>query len=481
MKHNIIFLLIDSFRADKCYGKSKTSKTPNIDSLIKSSAFFSKSISSADGTTLSMNSIFTGLFPFKTGTRVRKLQLHDTNYLDILKKNGYHIYGVMPQLRSFSDLYDYCENEDVKFHYTKPSKSTLAEQNKKYQQTNTVHLYEDDEFSELEGFVGAEMLSDGLGDKIIDMLASRSMKEPWFFYIHIMDLHWPLMVPSEFDNENYGQSPYERVVSALDFWLGKFLKKINISTTLFVLTGDHGSLIPVENKDITAFEPDLELGLKAGKRLMPKTTHSMGAKFFVGLRNTVRDIRLAKANSELTPYEKRSRLPYFTLSLFDESICVPLVFSGCNILPKTISQPVRNVDVFPTILEIINLSSKIPPSHGRSLYPFFQGNKLEELPAYIHTIPYEKISPNDAVGIRTSKLKYFRADSDPKKNVNLYDLTKDILENINIAKERPDLVDKMEQLLTEITTDNLPEYNIEEITDEEKKKIDDELRKLGYI
>ena len=472
---------MDSFRADKCYGKSKTSKTPNLDSLIKNSVFFTNSVSSADGTTLSMSSIFTGLFPFKTGTRVRKVQLHGTNYIDILKKNGYHVYGKIPQLRSFSDLYDYCENDNVKFHYSKSGKSTLAEKNKKYEQTDGVKLYDEGELNELKEFAGVEMISGELGNKIIDMLASKSMKEPWFFYIHIMDLHWPLVVPAEFDDENFGQSPYERVVSSLDSWLGKFLEKINMDTTLFVLTGDHGSLIPIENKDITAFEPELGLGLKAGKHIMPKQTHAIGAKFFVGLRNTIRDIRLAKANRDLTPYEKRSRLPYFTLSLFDESICVPLVFSGCNILPKTISQPIRNVDIFPTIFEIINLSSKIPPSHGRSLYPFFHGNDVKELPAYIHTIPYEKISPDDAIGTRTSQFKYFRADHDPKKNVNLYDLTKDPLENINIAKERPDLISKMEQFLTEITTDNLPEYNIEEITDEEKKKIDDELRKLGYI
>ena len=35
MNENIIFLLVDSFRSDKCYGKSKTSKTPNLNSLIK--------------------------------------------------------------------------------------------------------------------------------------------------------------------------------------------------------------------------------------------------------------------------------------------------------------------------------------------------------------------------------------------------------------------------------------------------------------
>ena len=69
----------------------------------------------------------------------------------------------------------------------------------------------------------------------------------------------------------------------------------------------------------------------------------------------------------------------------------------------------------------------------------------------------------------------------PKKNVNLYDLTKDTRENFNIAKECPDLVNKMEHLLTEITTDDLPEYNIEEMTKKEKKEINDELRRLGYV
>ena len=37
MKSNILFLVIDSFRSDKCYNKNKTSVTPNIDSLIKRS------------------------------------------------------------------------------------------------------------------------------------------------------------------------------------------------------------------------------------------------------------------------------------------------------------------------------------------------------------------------------------------------------------------------------------------------------------
>ena len=480
MKPNIVFLLLDSFRSDKCYGESKTSKTPNLDTLIKNSTYLPNTFASADGTILSLNSLFTGLFPFKTGTRAKKLQLHGTNFIDILKKNGYHIYGKTPYLTSFSSLYDYFENEDAH----KPPNlngSVLVEYEGTNQEIDNEQKQKDKKILGEKSFAGGEILSGGLDQEIIDMLVSNNMKEPWFLYIHMLDLHWPHVVPSEFNSENFGHSLYERIVSAIDSWLGKFIEKIDMSTTLLVLTGDHGHVIPVDNKDITTFEPDLELGLKAGKHIMPKSTHTAGAKFFVGLRSIIRDAKLVKANRNLTPYEKRSRLPPFTLSLFDESIRVPLVFSGYGTSSKIIYQQVRNVDIFPTIFELIDLSSGEFPRHGRSLLPLLSGKKTEELPAYIQSIPYEKISPDDIVGVRTSHLKYFRATRDSKKNVNLYDLTKDTRENFNIAKECPDLVNKMEHLLTEITTDDLPEYNIEEMTKKEKKEINDELRRLGYV
>ena len=35
LKKNIVFFLIDGLRADQCHGENKSSKTPNIDLLIK--------------------------------------------------------------------------------------------------------------------------------------------------------------------------------------------------------------------------------------------------------------------------------------------------------------------------------------------------------------------------------------------------------------------------------------------------------------
>ena len=66
-KPNIFFLTIDSLRSDKCYGKNKSSITPNIDKLINNGVYFTQAISSSDQTGTSLASIFTSMFPINTG------------------------------------------------------------------------------------------------------------------------------------------------------------------------------------------------------------------------------------------------------------------------------------------------------------------------------------------------------------------------------------------------------------------------------
>ena len=47
MQSNILFLLVDSLRGDKCYGERKTAITPNIDKLIHNGVYFSQTIGSS--------------------------------------------------------------------------------------------------------------------------------------------------------------------------------------------------------------------------------------------------------------------------------------------------------------------------------------------------------------------------------------------------------------------------------------------------
>ena len=46
MRPNILFIVFDSLRADKFFGKEKNSSTPNFDKLIKSGVYFKQAISS---------------------------------------------------------------------------------------------------------------------------------------------------------------------------------------------------------------------------------------------------------------------------------------------------------------------------------------------------------------------------------------------------------------------------------------------------
>ena len=444
MHHNVIFLEIDSFRADRFSGTEKSSKTPTIDKLFKNGTYFSHAVSSADGTILSLNTLFTGLFSHETGNRAIKLSLEFPNFLHELQKNEYHIYGLTPNLSSFQPLIDLFEND----------------------------------FSTYNGDVPADHLFTNVGSRLKKILSDKK-DQPWFCYAHIMDLHWPLTVPEKFNKKEFGDDKYDRIVSSIDYWLKQFLENIDLKNTFLIISADHGCVIPFDGKDITDFEPDLNLGLKIGKKIMPTKMHIFGAKFFVKFRDTIRKKRLDDANKGLSNYEIRSRYPNFYMSLYDELLRIPFLITGPGITSKKITRPIRTIDIFPTLFDILKLSfpSKI---QGKSFFNLFTQDDKNPDPCFIHTIPYEKPSKYDRVGIRTPNFKYFRNAKNKNEDVHLYDLINDPLENKNIANYENTKVMQMEDILSSITsfTTNIEKENIDE---EEEQKIRDELKKLGYL
>ena len=165
--------------------------------------------------------------------------------------------------------------------------------------------------------------------------------------------------------------------------------------------------------------------------------------------------------------------------MFDEAIRVPLLFVGKNIPDeKNVSRQVANVDIFPTILDMLEITDDLRRD-GRSLVSYFTGEEMEEREVYLHTIPYIEKSIHDKVGIRTPNYKYFRHARESSENVNLYDLRQDPQENFNIASENPDIVKEMESILVEMTGNSSIE-TMYEIDDKRLERIQDELRILGY-
>ena len=86
MRPNIIFFLVDGLRADQCFGKDKTSLTPNIDSIIQNGTYFTNAFTSVDGTIISLNTIFNSNFQVGNAARYQKITLNENSLIDILKK-----------------------------------------------------------------------------------------------------------------------------------------------------------------------------------------------------------------------------------------------------------------------------------------------------------------------------------------------------------------------------------------------------------
>jgi len=166
--------------------------------------------------------------------------------------------------------------------------------------------------------------------------------------------------------------------------------------------------------------------------------------------------------------------------LYDEKLCVPLLFVGNNIdQNKIFSKQVRLIDVLPTICFLVKINVNDSSFDGSSLIPLKNEAEFEELPAYIESNPLIDIKSNDVIGIRTSQFKYFR-DKDSKSNrVHLFDLTNDPLEEKNIANKNIGKVSEMESILEKILT-NHEELKINE-SDDVSKEIESELKKMGYI
>jgi arylsulfatase A-like enzyme len=451
-KTNIIFLIIDSFRSDKFFDDSKNIKNPTFNSLINNGSYFSNTISSADGTILSWSSIFTGKFPFKTGIRSSKfnrLSPETNTFFDVLEKVGYHFYSYLPKVSETVGLFPKFENND-----------------------NNYDLY-----------MG---LTNGLGQTVLDLL-NKKISEPWFLFIHSMDLHSPVNIDKKFDNDEYGKNYYERKISEIDPWLDKISQSIDFSNTLLIITSDHGSYIKSvmrNGKQIdTSVNANSEIRTSKISKKIPKFLHPLKDKLFFA-REKMNADKISKTikNYELEPHEMRALKSgradkdHF---LFDDKIRVPLLFVGKNIpIGKKISQQVRTVDIFPTIFEALGIKFN-DDIDGSSLINLMNDIDEDEKIAYFESTPLVLIDSNDVIGIRTSKYKYFRDKNNSQNRIHLYDLENDPLENLNLASSKINEINNLENMLSNILKDSENDSNNE--NELNSKKIEDELRKLGYV
>tara|TARA_B100001167_G_C16755289_1_gene298409 strand:- start:16 stop:1458 length:1443 start_codon:yes stop_codon:yes gene_type:complete len=475
LKPNILFLLIDGLRADKCHGNKKTSVTPHIDSLIQNGVYFKQTICSAPVTFASLASVFTGLPAYESVILKNELFTMNEkckNYVEQLKKVGYTTYAFLAESANMGLGHQLFEENVYKYPYT----DTLFNAN---------------------------------GKLIIEKLKKNSLREPWFYFLHFYDLYTASVFEidgggsKELTDKNYGNNKYERILSAMDIWIGKILDAVDLNNTLVILTADHAT----ERGDydsnleeyaeycqkIRAWNPNPVSKSVASVKKLPKILQPIKTVMSKSYSRRRRNILKNKIRSEIEKIENEDLSPYYkrlkksaignVLGIFDDRSVIPLCFSGFGITPRNIiSDQVRSIDIFPTIMDIIN-SPDIDNIRGRSLLPYLEGEKMDEVSVLIESIPPSpKSSTTNSVGIRTSKYKYFRDRNNAGKNIHLYDLIKDPLEEKNLGEELSDIVQKMENTLNEMR-DKIPsKYEKQDKTDDDEiERVEKELRKLGYI
>ena len=455
LKPNVLILVIDSLRSDKCYGVNKSSKTRYIDQLVQNGIFFQNTISSIPATKRATASILTGLHPFNTGAQddnFLKLDPSIPTFVKILKEHGYHAYGTFPSVFNSTNMADDFENENKFF----------------------------------DPFTGR--LENQLGDQIISNLSSKNMQEPWIYYIHLLDLIRPIISHGKFNSKEFGVDQYDQVVSTIDYWLGKILEKIDLNQTLFLITADHGNYPSIIKKDekIYQLEPGKlyqilwKIGFNLPSFLTPIWSKINNLYKIIFRWNKQR--QSDKLN--LSNYEKRvfQNAIGHTRDIHEDCLLIPLIISGCGIdSSKKIKNFVRQVDIFPTLLSLLKIPFSKETIDGQDVSNLIDGKLLEECPAYIENLPTKENNWIKQIGIRTNQFKYARNIKNSKKNVELYDIQNDPLEEENLSDKNSDMIDHMESILKNLNIHKNNNSNSDGLDESESKKVEDELRKLGYL
>lgn len=452
MKSNILFILIDSFRADYFYEHKKSFSTPNIDRLIKKGVYCKQSISCADGTAVAMGGIFTGLYSVNSGISTYKLKSKKPNYFNHLQKLGYNIFTTLPH---------YAGVDVALSAYFKQTSNNF--------QSNF------------------ERLDKGYGEDIVRRLDNNNLKEPWFHFLYLGDLHMSnvtrtMEIPKRFDSKEFGENKFERSISLVDYWLGKFLEKIDLESTLLIITADHGDYVPMSEKRDQDYIPEFTKTVNVTKKVLPKFLWPAAKRFARKTRTKIQEKRFDEATKNLTELEKRNLRTRAGWYLYDDLVRTPLLFCGSNISEgKLIKNQVGNVDIFPTILDLIGVSQMDEDIDGESFFPLIKDESGRSNPIYLETASVIKDEMlGKMVGIRTPEFKYFRSRESPKERVHLYNLQNDPLEENNLAEINQDMVNNMEQILSNFLV-KLNENASEELSPEEANIVESELKRLGYM
>lgn len=369
---NVLFILVDTLRADRlgAYGYERDT-SPELDRMADGGVRFSHHLAQSTWTKSSMASLWTGLYPTRTGITRFDHVIPDEAVLpaEVLKKAGFQTVGLYRN-GWVAPTFGFDQGFDV---YQRPGPTPMPP---------TVRLEN-------------PTISDRASDEsavaaAIEFLRMRG-GERWFLYLHLMDVHEYLYDEASALFGVHYTDVYDNSIRWTDgvlvTLLGALAELGHLDDTLVVLTSDHGE----------AFN---ERGFEGhARRVYKETTEVPWLLFF--------PFRLDR--------------------------------------PAVVDARTRNIDVWPTVLDLLGLA--LPKPDGRSFRPeILAAAQGEQVPLGTETAiahldqawarPKEEARPT--VAVSEGPLRYVRTLQRTDVVEQLFDASRDPAELRDRTAEEPE-------------------------------------------
>jgi choline-sulfatase len=410
---NVLFILIDTLRADRlsAYGYSRET-SPRIDSLAADGVRFAQHLSQSSWTKCSMASLWTGLYPSRTGV-TRSPQGVSPDALmpaEILKDAGFRTFALW---RNGWIAPKFGFHQGFEAYHT-PKTQRIPPSIRREKPT-----------------VGVAGTDQDTVRSAVEFLRTHG-DQRWFLYMHLMDVHQYVY---DEDTALFGtgySDIYDNSIRWVDRVVGSLLDEIDRrglrDNTLIVLASDHGEAFGEHGREGHA-----------------------------------RDV-------------------------YGEVTTTPLIISFPFRLrePVVVETPSQNVDLWPTLLDLLELPSLIEPD-GRSQLPQLLAAAHGQDPLPADEPRFAHIDENwgqtkkpelPMVSVSEGKYRLLIGASAGGRG-RLFDRSKDIREQHDLSEEEPETLARMKELAREYLArppapwGAAPEVGIgqEEL---------DQLRALGY-
>lgn len=255
-------------------------------------------------------------------------------------------------------------------------------------------------------------------ESLLSKFEEERLNSPWFFLLHLFELHKTSRRPRIFSPS--ADEKYNKKLVHLDSRIGELLEVLDLDDTLVILHADHGQELP------------------SGK------IQELFNKAKNGLRKVKGKIGLGIPR--MNPYIGHG------FQVYDSQVRIPLILVNKDLFSKSIkiSNQIRQIDVFPTLVDVLDLQFKGKTS-GRSVTNLVKGKKQKKRWAYMEACgAVLEDKKYWRAGVRTEEYKYIWAPYNKEISDELYDLKEDPLETQNIAKKKPQTVKKLKKYAEDI-------------------------------